>query len=341
MRCWTWLLCGWLVGCSATADKVSETSDSDVIVDTDSDGVADTDVGSSGPTQYESVEAVAPFLETEFEGVEVFAYAPDPLLGVVFIFHGTGGNAGVVESTEMLAIVNEMITAGIAFVALSSEDRSARAQFDTDSARGNNVDFQRISRLRTAYIDQGVLDDDTPMFGLGFSAGGGFASYFAHAGLEEGWPIKAISVHNSTGRSSRYGAPPSLPAAWLPGEHDEVVLADDVRVRHEEHEDVAVSRWLIHDERVLEPTRFARTRFMTRVQSREVFAEAVENGFFDDRGHRLFAADAIDANIEDFVGNYDVINPKPVRAQLNVVLATHAINGEHGAAEAAFFLEHR
>jgi hypothetical protein len=328
------------MACTSESDGTKgDDTDGDGVVDTDP-ALDDTDAEGNGIPQFDSVEQIAPFLETTFDGVDIVTYAPESPRGIVFVFHGTGGSATVATSTEMVAILNEMIEAGLGFVATSSINRGSGV-FDDDSAPANNADFQFLSDLRDDYIAQGLMSESMPLYTMGFSAGGGFANYVGFAGADAGWNMRAMAFLGSNGGAGFYNGTAPLPTAWLPMEHDEKVSAEGVISRQEEHADEGyVSELMLCEETRLYPTRFARTRFISRTQSRDIWQVAVDNGFFDDRGRRLFGDEDIAASVDDLTNNYDVINPKPVRAQLNVVLATHAINGIHAERQAQFFVDH-
>lgn len=327
-----WLLPLLLIACSTEGDGGKDTTD-----DTDGD---DTDLPY---IVYTPVEPAAPFVRAEYEGVGFVSWAPEgvPPVALAMLFHGTGGTgAGMVDTVEMLAVVNELIANNIAFVAPDCIDR-ATGQFDDASPTGSNPDFQLISHMRDDMISRGVMTAQTPLVSLGFSAGGAFAAYMGHAGPDAGWPVVGVMLHNSSSWSQKYGKPSSLPHMWMAAEHDDRVSYDETTERYEEHIDAGREGvWAPHFEMRLYPTRFVRTTYFTPAQSQQVFDEAVRGGFFSDRGERLFPIEELDAAVRDFTTNYDVIYAKPVTAQLNVVLAAHAINGEHAEAEAQFILDH-
>lgn len=300
----------------------------------------DTDVASTEIPEFNTIEPIREPVEFEWEGLEVVAYAPADPTALVMFFHGTGGNAGVATSTEAVAILNEMVRSGFGYVSTTSVNR-ATGQFDTTSDPDDNPDIAMLSSLLDNYISEGVIDEDIPIFTIGFSAGGSMANYVAHASEELGWSVQAAAFLGSGGGGRRYSGTAPVPVAFLPSEHDVKVPPDVVIDRQEDHAAAGhVSELMMCAEVPLHPTRFARTRFINQNQSRQIFEEAVDNGFFSADGERLFAAEDIEASVDDFTFNYEVINRKPVTAVLNVVLATHAINGMHAEAMAAFFEDH-
>lgn len=325
-----------LLAFACTQDPVdTDPADSDPTADTD--GTADSD--EVAPV-FDTVTLDVSTVTRTIDGVRVLVYAPDAPVGMVYVFHGTGGSADVVENTELSSVLNALVAEGFGFVAPNSANRDA-GTFDRDTAPSNNLDFQVITSLRQASIDAGQITADTPTFTLGYSAGGAMAGYVAHAAVDAGWPVGAIALHNASGVAGFFGpVPAAVPTAFVPSEHDAVVDPDAVRSRYDDH--VAAGGdavWLINTEERLAPTRFARSVSFNQQQSRQIWQEAVDAGMFDTLGYRQFPVEEIDDQIESFVDTADVIYPKPTRAVLNVVLATHAINGGQAEAEAAFFVD--
>jgi dienelactone hydrolase len=310
-------------------------------------GADDTDLDTDpaetdeGPIVYTEVDPIVRFNPGEFEGVIISSHIPADAKALVFLFHGTGGGArNMTETTEMIYILNHMIPRGIGFLAVDSINQED-GLFDVSTRAANNADFQLHTRMRDQLVSEGAITAETPIFALGFSAGGGYTSYFGHAGLDAGWPMGGLLFHNAGGRSSEYGGPPPLPCMWLATENDDKVEFAGVEAIYQEHvDDGNVGVWGPIAEIPLYPTRFVRTGDFSVEQSQQVFDEAVRGGFFDEQGTRLFEVAEIPQKVSEFTNNYDVIYPKPVTAQLNVVLASHAINGARAEEEAAFVEAH-
>lgn len=326
-----WML--WLVmaACADPPAGKDASDDTDAADDTDPGVADDTDA----PRTWEPVVPVVRFNRTDFEGLPTVTYVPDDPKALLFVFHGTGGNGpGLVDTVEATAVLNAMVLGGVGFVASSSTNRQSGV-FDDDTRPDDNDDWQVLTRMRQTLIDGAAISEDLPVFALGYSAGGAFAAYVGHAGVDAGWPMRGVLLHNASGGSGRYGDPSSLPTMWMCAENDDRVTMASCRDRFDGHAD---GTWSPHAESRLEPTRFVRTGSFTAQQSRQVFRLAVDNGYFSERGERLFGVDEIDAKVREFTSTYDVIYPKPVTAALNVVLAAHAFNGEYADDEAAFVL---
>ncbi len=349
--CWLWL---GLAACADVDDAVTDAVDTDAggphtdMSDTDSpdptdddpsddsDSESDADTDLPGPIVYTPVRPVADWVESVVDGRAVSAWVPEDAVGLLFVFHGTGGSSEIADSTEMVALLNEVVDRRIGFAALSSQN-TGTGVFDDSTAPASNDDWQRVVAVRQLLIDQGLIDASTPIHGFGYSAGGGMTSYMAHAGLAAGWPIGRLDFMHTGGLSNRYGGPPQVPVIATGAVNDTSVSEASVRAWTTQHAaDGALTVMRVHEEQALTPTRFARTPFISLTRSRTYAAAALEAGLFTEQGARTFPASAIEENIEAVVALPDVDLDKPVRAVLGVVLATHAINGEHAVAEADF-----
>jgi dienelactone hydrolase len=333
-----WL--GWLLVACGGDDPAGKGGDP--VDDTDTTGDTDAADDTDGPGfgDWEAVNPVVRWNQDVFEGNPFASHVPVDAAALVFLFHGTGGTGeNVADTTEMVAVLNELVGRGVGFYAPSSLDRGSGV-FDSDARPADNDDWQLLVRARDALIAGGAITETTPLFTMGFSAGGAFASYVANAAVDEGWPMKGFLLHNATGGSARFDDPAPVAGMWMCSEYDDKIPFDGCQERHGEHvADGHVGEWAPHFETRLEPTRFVRSGSFTANQSRDIFRLAVENGYFDASGQRLFPVEEIDDKVWEFTETYDVIYPKPARAVLNVVLATHAINGEHAVAEADFVFD--
>lgn len=333
-----------LAACVGAAGDVPASDDADTDTRADTDGAVvedptvDTDTPDGVPV-YTAVEPVTAWATEVVDGRTVTAYVPSDAKGLLFVFHGTGGDASVATSTEMVAVLNAMVARGIGFVAPSSQDE-ARGIFDDASGPGSNADWKRVVAVREALLAEGLVEAGTPVHAFGYSAGGGMATYVAHEALAAGWTFGGLDLMHTGGVSRRHGDPPDVPLIATGAVNDTAVPLDAVRKLVDRHtRGGGDGSLLVHEEQALAPTRFARTPFVTAKQSRDLVALAIAGGDFDDRGRRTFPVGEIDTRIEAFVARPDTAPDKPIRAVLNVVLATHAINGEHAVAEAAFLAE--
>jgi predicted esterase len=333
VRWWRWGALWWTIACGGgSTDGKDVVEDSEVVGETDA-----MDSDSDGPVGVDVYTAVEPSYTTRsitVQGRTVIASdAPDPI-GLVLLFHGSGGGSGLLDTTEMIALCNAFSARGLGFAAIESEDR-ASGQFDDASAPADNPDWGRLVVLRDQLIAAELADEATPVVAWGFSAGGAFASYVGHAAEEEGWPIRGVVAHSSRARSGRYGDLPDLPAVLTIGPNDEVVGFEAVEEDWQERAAAGRSDvWLPLVERDLVPTWFARVPYISAADSRQLVLRAVELGYFDGAGRRLFDTTGLQAKVDEIVAAIEARYPKPVTGQLKVLLAMHAISAQHADAEA-------
>lgn len=341
-RCRVWWLALALAGCAPAEDKPGLDPDDTDTMAVHTDGSPDTDPADMDGGEvavYDTVEPVVPFATLTFEGRQVVAHIPSDPAGLVFVFHGSGGDATLVENVEVTDILNRLLLAGVGFVAVDSDNRS-NGVFNANAAPASNGDWQRLASMRDFLISDGQITATTPIFGWGYSAGGYFAGYFAHAALEAGWPMRGLSLHQATGRSGHFGDAPDVPIVFLPAQNDASVDPASVVDKYEDHLAAGhEGKLLWHRPRCLVPTRFARSPFIAVPRSEALYAQAVDLGLVQADGCADYGPTEVDAAVDGFADRPDVTPTKPVRAVLSVVFATHAVNGEHAAAEAAYLVQ--
>jgi dienelactone hydrolase len=323
---WIGVMSLMIAGCDPTSDEGTDT----VGVETGAPSTGDGD-----QVMYEAVPFDYPVEHITFEGYDVAYYFPDELEGLSFVFHGSGGDTGLVETVECTAILNAFIEAGIGYVATESTNRDA-AQWNNSSSNPDvNPDLARMQRLRDFLIASTPVEDTTPLFSFGFSNGGTFAALFGQAASDWGWPMRAASVHNSGIGSTDL----EIPVIFVVSENDEIVNNDVVYDTYEAQ--IAsgyVAEWRESLEIPLYRTRFLRIEYYDPRDTQETFQATVDGGLVDADGVRLFELRQIDPILNAWVDDFpDVFYPSMAKAQLRVVWATHRINGEFAQQESDFF----
>ena len=291
-------------------------------------------------TVYDPVEPAYRVALSDFEGLPIASYRPDPLVALAVLLHGTGGDGpNLVDSTETTAVLNALVSRGVGFVAPTSDDRSGRV-WDTGSIPASNPDVQRLVRLRDTLIASGAMTAETPILVWGFSNGGTFASYLSNALPALGWPVRSVAIHGMTGNGDRYRTPGAVPTWWSIGEHDDKVDVSQGEAQYDDHvRSGQIGRWRPHAEKALEPLRFMRTGYYDRSESVTICRQAVDGGLVDVLGVRQFPAENLEGAISVFMRDNEVLYEKPATAVLKVVFAGHAINGEYAEEEAEFLLD--
>jgi poly(3-hydroxybutyrate) depolymerase len=138
--------------------------------------------------------ATYPASTSTFEGFPVVSYVPTHPVGLVYVFHGTGGSADFATKLETVDMLNHLVAAGYGFVSTDSTNRTSK-QWDTGSlSLTANPDLARLSRLHAHLVSTGAITTTTPIYAIGMSRGAGFASVFAQAFRDAGYPVAAIAT---------------------------------------------------------------------------------------------------------------------------------------------------
>lgn len=329
------------VGYDTDGDLVLNGSDvcaaGDDFYDWDEDGTADAcDRVQDRPPVYTLARYPVPLETWSFQSRKVRQIIPANPVGIVFAFHGSGGDSAFVDSPEMIYAFRELLDRGYGFVAVDSTNRT-RGSWDDTSSVASNPDWSRVNALRTRLISDGDIDADTPVVLWGFSAGGGMAAWIGHAAPSRGWPVAALSLHQSGG-SSGFGPSPLIPTAFLPAEWDTQVEPQRLIDRYNDVDALGVPAVLIsQDEQRLAPTRFERSSFVRASKSLELFKQLVEDGYYGKDGRRNFNASQIESTLDTIGADPEYTPNAPAKSVLSSVLATHALIGEYIQEEADFF----
>jgi dienelactone hydrolase len=130
-------------------------------------------------------------------GVDFGYYFPPGYKAVIFRFHGTGGGfVSFFSQTEERRFADDAVADGYAVVALESADRTNKV-WDFTNPPATNRDLQNVAAIIFGLRSRGLLQPGKPLFALGFSNGGTFASFIA---TEGNW--RAAAVYCSTGLDS-------------------------------------------------------------------------------------------------------------------------------------------
>ncbi len=160
--------------------------------------------------QYTALQPSMDFEIFSIKGAErnkrVYAYFPDKdkMKGVVWLFHGTNGNAiSWVNEIENRQLCNRLMASDYGIIAFTCEESEFEIDFNNDGVYRWSygidttlIDFGNIRAIRDAMFNKNKITSQVPHIALGFSAGGAFTEYVAYA-LQ--W--KAAVNHNTPGNA--------------------------------------------------------------------------------------------------------------------------------------------
>lgn len=206
-----------------------------------------------------------------FNSIPVSYYVPPDPIGLVFIFHGTGGTgAAQFTGSEFLSFLRDLVAAGFGVAAFDCLDR-VTGQWNTAVTTPSNPDITRLNGILAAMRTQGIVSSTLPLLAFGQS-NGGFFSHFSSTLMN--WAAVSISaVQGSLPASTAYTGPV---AWWMPknDDHPQVGQAGVATslTRYELHVNRGLhARHTIQEAMPLFPQRFARSLYLTMADSLEVY----------------------------------------------------------------------
>jgi hypothetical protein len=131
-----------------------------------------------------------------FEGHTTYSYVPANPVGVVWLFHGSGGSADFATRIESTDVLNTLTARGYGFVATDSTQRTGDKRWDVDhTTSATNPDVARLERLQQHVVATTSAEPTTPLYGIGMSNGSSFVSVWAEALKRDGYPVKAVAKY--------------------------------------------------------------------------------------------------------------------------------------------------
>jgi hypothetical protein len=266
-----------------------------------------------------------------------YFYPPNPI-GVVYLFHGTGGDAkGFIEGIEMRSFTNAAIAQGYAIVSTEGEEITLNQDIDGDGGRRfmtqpidtiNNVDYRNIKKLTLEFINRGWMTSSTPKFSIGMSAGSNFSAAvsniwnFTGAGYcsraqNTGFDVRLSPFAFRLSRyddNESYNYPFGLQQAMA-----NVALLESRGICNDLYE---------NDRQPIYPERFARVPGISVANSILMYNELVTNNQIDANGYALNSS-TIQANVLANPSAYPTIVSFVNQGITGMVSQIGASNAEH------------
>jgi hypothetical protein len=290
--------------------------------------------------------AVAPtYPASTFEGFPVVSYVPAHPVGIVYVFHGTGGSADFATKLETVDMLNHLVAAGYGFVSTDSTNRTSK-QWDTGSlSLTANPDLARLSRLHAHLVSTGAITTTTPIYAIGMSRGAGFASVFAQAFRDGGYPVAAIAPsHGQIPASVRAAGGLDVPALFTLGANDPIV--DNTQVLGQVADLVGrgvPAEAVVEPETPLSAARFLRVPGVDGATADATFATMVAAGLWDASGHRLAGIDTVGSTLPTlhYPASVTPSQLQSIQDEVDVVLAVHQYSATYATRTVSFFDSHR
>ncbi|MBS1578687.1 MAG: hypothetical protein JST94_10960 [Bacteroidetes bacterium] len=248
-----------------------------------------------------STQSVTPYtLQSEkIMGVSrmkpVYSYFPSNQKGVVFLLHGTGGNAAnIVNSYEWQLMMRDLINNNFAVIITESEESTAGVDLNGDGQiRWNllpwdtttNVDFQNIKIITNTFINRGTLPATEPRYSIGMSNGGNFST-----GLSTIYRFKTgVSYCAPSGTTIAAGTITPLQFCMARFDNNPDVGPTGNANALQNNQTLTsrgiCSKYFIKERAPLYPERFARDGSISITQSTAIYNEIKAFGFLDARNY--------------------------------------------------------
>lgn len=132
----------------------------------------------------------------------IMSYFPENPVGVLYLLHGTGGSlAYLLSSLEVVRFVDQAKSRRFAVVMIESYDRKECSWDTTHLNITENIDMQRLAEVHKQLSERGKILPGCPVYCVGISQGGVFASIVAAQAGVGALPfnVKAMAAYISPG----------------------------------------------------------------------------------------------------------------------------------------------
>jgi len=234
------------------------------------------------------VVADQPVRSSSFEGVTIRSFVPSDPIGIVYLFHGTGGSSRFAEKIETVDLTNLLVANGYGYVATTSSNRSTRQWDNTSLSFDQNEDLAHLARLHDDIVSSTAVDSSTPIFAVGMSNGASMSVVFAQAFADAGYPVAAAAAFNGPVPASvRRDGPLTVPTLFHLSENDTTVNNDRIRSQHEALVRRGIDSRLITSPELPLVPRFTRIPTVDVDEQAQIMTVLRDSGVWDDDGTRI------------------------------------------------------
>lgn len=238
---------------------------------------------------------------------EVYSYFPPNFKGVVFCFHGTGGQAtNWTTLFDYVQFLHDAVADTFAFIITESEETTKQSDLNNNGKTNQwnyvpydstNVDFANIQAIIDTFKLRGITNASTNYYSVGMSNGGAFsamcATYF-------NWTA-AVSYCAQAG--NLLASITTVPIQWCMAKYDNhpnVGQAGNAEALANHQTMVSrgiCSRYFLFDHSPVYPQRFMRSPTISQTKSANLKTELQNNSLLNANGYLLYATDTIAARI--------------------------------------------
>ena len=258
----------------------------------------------------------------------VYYYFPASPKGVVFLLHGTGGSAAnLVTTFDWILMMNDLASAGYAFVVTEAEEVSLNTDLNGDGVlrwattpldSTTNVDYGNIKAIRDTFYARGYYNSSIAQYSVGMSDGGAFSCSLSYL-----YKYKSGVAYCEQGFQTVFNTS-LVPFQFCMAKYDNnssVGPAGDATALTNSQLLIGrgvCSNYFLHDKSPAYPQRFARTSAISLTTSTALFNELKNSHWLDAKNYLLANSDSLGPILLASPATYPTYNGLNANLQLFV-----------------------
>ena len=274
----------------------------------------------------------------------VWYYIPENPVGVVGMFHGSGGDRKFLTKPQPWYTARQLVHAGYGIFATSSQqsiNKVGKKRWDTKwNSFCSNSDLKNVKLILDKFVEIGVITNKTNLYAIGMSNGGVFAYTLVQAGGI------GVSSGVSTCAHGDLDINPYFPFMWQMCEND-----TQESVARKKGNSIANYEKLVkknvpavhvtHPASPVYPERFTRIHGVSATTSRNLYTYMQDKGLLSDKNYVV--RQKSNADLEKIISESSDFNgldggkQKDVKGEILIALAEHRYFDDYSKEVIEFF----
>lgn len=268
----------------------------------------------------------------------VYSCFPSNMKGVIYLFHGTGGNASNwINTLENRSFINSAIADSFGIIVTEAEEITLNTDLNGDGKLRwltfpidtiNGIDYLNIKTLTDTFVNRGDINYSTPKYSVGMSNGGSFSAAISFA-----YNYQAGISYCASSSQAIFSVRNNPFAYRMAKFDDNAEVGPQGNYEAWQNDSILETRsichdYQIHDRQPIYSERFARISGISIATSQAIFNDLMNNGQLDINKYALHS-DTIKNNILANPSLYPNIITLPSLLQTEALNQIAASNAEH------------